>query len=229
MSAKNQYQEKTSDYYNDLYKNSGNDVEGVGSASILKKNIRYSKISEVFLKDNSDISIHDVGFALAHYYHFLKENFPNRNIVYSGSEVTSSFVEECEKNLPDCKFYHRDIKTDGINEEYDYITFSGTFYHRAGISDEVYYEEIKGSLESAFEKTKKGIAVNFMSDLVDFKYESLYYQNMNEVVDYARKNLSRFVHVDQSYPLYEYTLYIYKDSYIQSLYPDAELNKYFAS
>ncbi len=48
----------------------------------------------------------------------------------------------------------------------------------------------------------------------------------NKMFDYCCKNFSRFVAIDQSYPLYEWTISIFKKEYMQEKYPQPELIKY---
>ena len=226
---KDQYRRKIETYYTDLYKSSENEIRGVGSSSMQKKNLRYQKISNVFKDDNEEISIHDVGFALGHFYDFIRREFSVKKITYSGSEVTNEFTKECIKKYPECSFINRCISKEGFDtdESYDYIIFSGTFYHQADIDEESYFNEIKKSLEKAFEHTNKAIAINFLTTNVDYKIKSLYYQEMSKILQFIHTKLSRFIKIDQDYPLYEYTIFIYKESYIKQKYQADHFKKYF--
>ena len=48
-------------------------------------------------------------------------------------------------------------------------------------------------------------------DRVDFRSPSLYYANPGEVVDFCCRELSRYVVLRHDYPLYEHTIYVYRE------------------
>lgn len=75
------------DYYGNLFEKHGPGVDAVASGQQVYKDLRYEKLSRLFCGDDL-FSIHDVGFGIGHYYEYLKSRFPEKNIIYSGSEVT---------------------------------------------------------------------------------------------------------------------------------------------
>jgi hypothetical protein len=187
----NQIAKKQEEYYYSLLQKHGAGVNAVASGDQLYKDLRYKKLSKVF-GDETDFSIHDVGFGLGHYYEYLKKNHDNKNFRYSGSEVTKSFVDYCKNKYPNNDFYLRDIASKSFNDNYDFLVFGGTFYHKVDIENDVFERFIEIIIKNAFDMSVKGIAFNSITEYVDYKYPDLYYANIDVLLNYIVKNLSRF-------------------------------------
>ena len=65
----------------------------------------------------------------------------------------------------------------------------------------------------------KGIAFNFISEFVDYKYDGLYYQSINSIINYIVNNLSRHFTIDHSSPLYEFTICVYRENILNLVTP----------
>ena len=65
-------------------------------------------------------------------------------------------------------------------------------------------------IQRMFKYARYGLAFNMMTDQVDYKVDRLYYANPAYYFDFCRKNLSRRICLRHDYPLYEFTLYIYR-------------------
>lgn len=216
------------DYYSRLFKEKSYSPEAVGSANLTNKKIRYTKLSQVFINDNN-FTVHDVGHGLGYYYEFLKENFPEKNIKYSGSEVCQRFVDFCKKNYPECSFHYRNLSIAPFKEKYDYLIFGGTFYHIEDNDTDEWKSFIESNLLNAFKSCNKGISFNFVTEFCDYFDKGLFYCELDYIIKFITQNLSRFFSIDHSYPLYEFTVCVYKESHIKKLYPEDELKKYFRS
>lgn len=57
---------------------------------------------------------------------------------------------------------------------------------------------------------KEGVVFNIMKSQVDFMKEDLYYKSPLEIMAYCMTLTDKFI-LDSSYPLYEYSVYLYKD------------------
>ena len=213
-------------YYGELFNQHGPSVDAVASGKQIYKNLRYKKLSRVFEEDDR-ITLHDVGFGLGHYFEFLKENLGDKEIVYSGSEVTKEFVDYCRKVYPKLKFYHRDLATKPYSDLYDYLIFGGTFYHIVDTPENDFLDFIESILENSFKMCKKGMSFNFISNFVDYKFQGLFYANIDHVTKFITEKLSRYFLIDHSYPLYEFTACVYKEEYVRSLFSEQEFLKYY--
>jgi hypothetical protein len=213
-------------YYGQLLERHGPGVEAVASGKQVYKDLRYEKLCRVFERDR-ECSLHDVGFGLGHLYEYMKRQFPEKAVRYSGSEVTPQFVEHCTRAYPESHFVGRDLADGPFEDRYDYLVFGGTFYHLADTPAPEFGDYVRRTLSSAFAMCNRGIAFNFITGYVDYRLDGLFYGEVPEVVDFVARDLSRFFGIDHAYPLYEYTVCVYRDQYIASLYPDEAFHKYY--
>ena len=82
-------------------------------------------------------------------------------------------------------------------------------------------------IEKMFSICKKGIVFNFLTSNNTFTKDDLIYFNPMKILDFCINKLSRFVIVDNCYPLYEVTITVYKKDFIKELYPEGCFIKYF--
>ena len=213
-------------YYGDLFDKHGTGVDAVASGKQIYKDLRFKKLSAIF-EDDDNFSIHDVGFGVGHYLDYITKKYPRLHIDYSGSEVTKRFVGHCQDKYPDKQFYHRDLSSSSFNEKYDYLVFGGTFYHKVDCSDEEFEAFVFRILKNTFKMSNKGIAFNFITDFVDYKYPDLYYAKLDKISDFVVNNLSRYFKIDHGYPLYEFTVHVFQENHIKQQFEDDEFKKYF--
>jgi hypothetical protein len=214
------------DYYGDLFKKFNYSPEAVASGKQIYKDLRYEKLSKLF-GDDKEFSIHDVGMGLGHYYEFLRRRFPDKIIFYSGSEVVENFYTFCRDKYPGSQFYLRDLSLRPHEDTYDYLIFGGTFYHMCGIPRKEWEQYIFKIIRNAFSMAKKGIAFNFITEFCDFYDKELYYCNIQKLLNFITDDLSRFFMIDHAYPLYELTVYVYKEVIVKDNYREEEFKKYF--
>lgn len=213
-------------YYGGLFQKHGPTVDAVASGKQIYKEMRYKKLSQVF-GDDHEFSLHDVGMGLGHYYEYLRRNFPDRQITYSGSEVVSEFYDYCQRHYPECKFFLRDIGEGDYPDRYDYLVFGGTFYHPCETSRSDWERFMFCILSKAFSMAQRGIVFNVITQYCDFYEKGLYYCNISKILDFITDELSRFFVIDHAYPLYEMTVMVYRQDVIQQQYPEPEYEKYF--
>ena len=65
-------------------------------------------------------------------------------------------------------------------------------------------------IKKMFEISEIGIAFNVMSNKVNYMVDNLYYRSPSELMEYCFDHLSRKIKIDHSYPIYEYTVYVYR-------------------
>jgi hypothetical protein len=213
-------------HYSKLFNIHGNSVKSVASGKKTYKDMRYEKLSQIFLDDNN-FSIFDVGFGLAHFYEYLEKHHKNKNIIYSGSEVVREFYEKCSNKYTHLDFNMHDLSIKPLSKKYDYLIFGGTFYQLAGSKKKEFEKYARRMLINGFKSCSKGIAVNFITDKVDYRIKGLYYENLGKITDFIETNISRFYTVEKSYPLFEFTITIYKEDIIKSKFKKKAFKKYF--
>jgi hypothetical protein len=56
-----------------------------------------------------------------------------------------------------------------------------------------------------------------MTSYVNYQASNLYYRNPAELLAWCMSQLTSKVRLDHAYPLYEYTVYLYRDSVLSGL------------
>ena len=143
---------------------------------------------------------------------FLKER--NINCEYYGWDISEKMIEVAQKRHPEAKFRVSNIREEEVsdyNNFFDYILISGLFYIKVDAEPEVHEAWIKANLSKLWSSCKKGIAVNFMTEYVDWKEKDLYYCSIGDIISFCANNLSRWFILRHDYQLWEFTVYIYKE------------------
>ena len=178
-------------HYRGLLEKHAGTPMAVSSESAAHKRLRFDQIAKVFSNDDS-FSLHDIGMGLGAFGSYLIENYPNRNIVYSGSEILPEFVDGARAAHPSSFFYCRDIAEHPGDECYDYVILSGVFHQRRQTSISDWEKFSRKILRTAFSMCRKGWAFNFISPFVDFYQTEVYYANLPRVINFVVEELSRF-------------------------------------
>jgi hypothetical protein len=213
-------------YYRDLYNKKKGTTMIVSSESWAHKNVRFEKITNL-MKDDDKFSVHDVGMGIADMYQYMRNRFPNKSFIYSGTEILGEYYEEAKNRFPECNFFLRDIAESAFEEHYDYLIMSGIFHQRRESSIRDWEKFAQQIISNSFKMCNKGIAFNFISPFVDFYQTEVYYANMPKILNFINDDLSRFFTVYHDYPLFEFTVHVYKEEYIKLRYQQSELQKYF--
>ena len=158
-----------------------------------------------------ETNVLDYGCGLGHLYKYINAKFPLCE--YSGADIVSEFINENHRNYPDVSFNLIADESDVI-EPYDYIVSAGVFNLLCTDSVEEHRLIVFDILEHLFTKTRIALAVNFMTDEVDFIQDGAFHMNAVELLEYAKARLTNRVVLDQSYMPYEFTLTCYKNDEI---------------
>lgn len=223
---KNKTRPSQEQIYKDLYEQHKGTPMAVSSESWNHKHTRFSMVCDIFKNDNN-ITVHDVGMGVADMGKFIKAEFPEKNIEYSGTEILDEYVDEAQTSFPDSKFYRRDIAEQSFEDRYDYLLLSGVFHQRRDSTIRDWEKFSQLILKNSFEMCNKGIAFNFISPFVDFYQTQVYYANLPKLINFINDELSRFFEIRHNYALFEFTVYVYKEQYIKSQYTQLEFQKYF--
>ena len=228
---KNIYKNNTSsdqiNYFQNLIKIHGNNHKALSSESIDHKKCRYEQLSKIFAKDNN-FTIHDIGSGFGDYLKYLNDTHNDKIFQYSGSDIVPEFIKECKNKFPKKnKFYLRDLSEKSFPEQYDYVVMSGVFHQIRNTKRKDWEEFAFVLIENAFKMSKKGLAFNFVSPFVDFYKENIYYCDLTKLINMVSSKLTRFFEINHSYPLYEFTFFIYHESKIRDNNKFKKLDKYF--
>lgn len=216
--------EKQKQLWEQKLENHGNLLQSVGSESIEHKQLRYQYISHVFYGDAS-FSLLDVGAGVGDYFEYLSRVFPEKNIIYRGTEITPEFCRIAREKYPDISIDTVNILDHEVGP-HDYVVLSGIFHQRGEVPIDEWRQYMVHMLIRAFQICTKGIAFNVLSNHAEYEREGNFYVNLTELQDFVVRRLSRFYTLNHAYPLFEGTICCYKLDAVLSLYPQRTFRKY---
>ena len=104
---------------------------------------------------------------------------------------------------PNIKLEVRDFQIKPFSKKFDWIFMSGVMSFVRN------YNFIEKLIEDSFKICKKGISINFISDLADFKSKDLFYADPTKIFTIAKK-FSKRILIRHDYAPYQFVLYVYK-------------------
>ena len=188
------------------------------------QNLRFERLLanlELTYKGN----IHDIGCGICDMYQYLKDN--KSNLIYSGTDIVPAMKELVSKKYPDIAYSIRNIIDENIEETYDYVVLSGTFNLPGDIDHQDWKVFTRKMILSMYSIAKRGIAFNFLTKKSDYYNDEMYYESMEDILDFCVTNLSRHVYIDHAYPLFEFSCTVLKPDIVQERYNNKTFNKYF--
>ena len=194
--------ENTIRRYEERFRKFGVSVKTMGWRDKSQQNLRFTVLSGI--GDLNLKTVLDVGCGFGDLYGYLAKSA--RKVKYTGYDISPKIIRAAEKRFPGASFEIKDILEERVQERFDYVFSSGVFNHR--ISENLTFT--KRMIKKMFEISKKGLAFNMMTDYVDFRERRLFYYSPEGIFKFA-KNLSRYVILRHDYPLYEFTIYVYKE------------------
>ncbi len=160
----------------------------------------------------ADFSLLDYGCGLAHLHPYLDKRF--KRFRYTGTDMLPEFVALARAKHPDADFAVAASPAE-IMGEYDHIVMSGVFNMLYVDDIEAHKRVVWEGLETLFARARKTMAVNFMTDQVDFRQPGAFHLDPRELLEFSRTKLSRRLLIDQGYMPFEYTLVVWKDDAIR--------------
>lgn len=172
--------------------------------SIDSQVLRFSILADV--GDLTRASVLDVGCGLGDLSKYLLRRFGS--VRYEGIDISPSMIEVARAKYPGSRFRVANLLEDRSGKLWDYVLASGPFHVKGDVPARAWGRFVRRTVKAMFERARKAIAFNLMSDDVDYRYRRLYYARCSEFFDFC-KRLSRCVVARHDYPLYEFTMYVY--------------------
>lgn len=129
---------------------------------------------------------------------------------YTGIDVAEEMIDWARGNIAGARFVLGDILEMSLERQFDYVACNGILTQKLdvpGLEMDAYAARLVRSLYGA---CRSGIVFNVMSTKVNFFSNNLYYRNPAEMIGWCMTELTPHVRLDHSYPLYEYSVYLYK-------------------
>ena len=133
-----------------------------------------------------------------------------RSLRYTGIDVSAPMIESARRQFPGAQFFHVDALEFRPETTFDYVVCSGILTQKLTASSrdmDVFAQQL---IRTMFGLCTVGIAFNVMSTKVNFTVPNLYYKSPLELLGFCIETVTPRVRLDHAYPLYEYTLFLYK-------------------
>jgi SAM-dependent methyltransferase len=154
-------------------------------------------------------SVCEIGCGAGHLVDWLRQGGVGAR--YCGIDLSPDMLDAARRRHPDVAFEHRDILLGEAARDYDFVLCSGLFNVKLDHGEDEWRRFVDATLRRMYAMCRVGIAFNLMTDLVDFRSPSLFYANPGETLELCRRELSRSAVLRHDYPLYEFTVYVYRE------------------
>lgn len=184
-----------------------------------RQEIRFEELLSFF--DCEGKSILDIGCGFGDLNRILSHH---ANVYsYTGIDLVSDLIIEGQNRYPqkNIKFLNADFLGYQFTEQFDIVVASGIFNHKfqSGEND-IFVERV---IQKAWTLCTNGIALDFLSDKVEYGYDHTYHNNPERILRLAY-NFSRNVALRNNYMPFEFCVFIGKDQGFDK--SDAIFNSY---
>lgn len=174
--------------------------------------LRYEKMLEVIpaeekMKEKT-IRVLDVGCGFGGILGYAGEK--GLSLDYTGIDVSSALVDKGKALYPKAKWMTGDVLKMAETERFDYVICNGILTQKLQASHLEMNAYAHALIRKLFALAEKAAAFNVMSTLVNFQAPNLYYRSPVEMLSYCVNEITRKVRLDHAYPLYEYTVFLYR-------------------
>ena len=200
-------------HYEDCLAKYGDTHLGVDWPDLLDAERRYRVMLEVVREENRmGLTLLDFGCGASHLYpYMLKSQYDA--LKYHGLDASLAFCELSRSKYPLNDYICADVlQAPERLGEFDYVVMNGVFTEKRELSFEEMFEYLKSVLRVVFPKVRCGLAFNVMSKAVDWERDDLFHLPADPLIAFLTKELSRHFVLRNDYGLYEYTVYVYKET-----------------
>jgi hypothetical protein len=120
-------------------------------------------------------------------------------------------IASAREKYVDAEWLVGDILNIEGSRKFDYVVCNGILTQKLEASIREMDEYLKHLVTRMFELCRVGVAFNVMTTYVNFTAPNLYYRNPAELLAWCMSQLTPRVRLDHAYPLYEYTVYLYRE------------------
>lgn len=188
--------------YRSRYDEIGHGVRTLGWRGQEDQWLRFKILCD--MADMSGSSICDVGCGYGDLATYLLTRF--KKFSYTGIDITELFIKRAKEMHPEHEFLCVDITEGDFALRADYFLISGAMNFR--VDDNMALTTTM--LSRMFKLANKGVGINFLSTYVTYQKSHNFHHSPEEMFAFAR-TLTSSITLRHDYPLWEFTLYLYKD------------------
>lgn len=197
------------EYYTEKIRTYGPSPRGVDWNSEESQQLRFVQVLKIIPSPLEHFSILDYGCGFGSMYEFMKRKYPDFR--YTGYDISTVMIEQAKKLHSNASVEWKSSVSE--IQRHDYVIASGIFNVRLGNSNEEWEKYIVDTLHLMDQYSAKGFSFNVLSKYSDVEYmkDYLHYADPAFLLDYCKRNFSKYVAVLHDYPLHEFTVLVRKD------------------
>jgi SAM-dependent methyltransferase len=173
-----------------------------------KNKVRFEALIKEWHSEISESAICDFGCGFGDFFGFLTNEKKIKLTDYTGIDINENLINIGRELYPEANFWVGDIVQENYSKTFDFIFSSGVFNHKLSHGDE--YHFIDETLQKINQLSRKGFAINFLSDKVDYRHEHTFHSNPGKILDIVYQ-FSNHILLRNDYMPFEFTVYVRKD------------------
>lgn len=203
--------ERLKRHYEETFAKHGATSKGVDWGADQDVFLRYDKMLAVAEGEllNGATSLLDVGCGYGGLLAYLQHK--GSALKYKGIDVAENMIDYARQKFPAHEFKVADVLNISSTQQFDYVVCNGILTQKLSTSIPEMDQFANALIRKCFSMARKGVAFNVMTTKVNFMADNLYYRNPGEMLQWCLSEITPSVKIDQSYRLYEYTVYLYPD------------------
>ncbi len=195
------YKEYVISYFDRTLQAHGDRPASVG-LSPQGQSLRFEEL--LAIGDISGKKVLDYGCGKGDLYQFFKDK--NIPVSYTGFDINENLISFAGSKFPEADFRVFDIEEEVLIEDFDYIFLCGVFNLKVKGLDET----IKNVLKMLFQRCNNALAFNALSADCTRKDFELHYADPQEMLEFAKNELSPHAVIRQGRVPDDFILFVYK-------------------
>ena len=213
MSFVNEISHLLAEHYGRAFAMHGATPEGVDwgpdPADHLLRLDRMLAVLELGGQQDTQPTLLDVGCGYGSLLDLIHER--GLSLAYTGIDVCPQMVEFAKSKHTNHEWLVGDLLSMETGRHFDYLICNGVLTQKLSASVRDMDLFLRLFVSKMFDLCNIGIAFNVMTTHVNFMAPNLYYRNPVELLGWCMSALTPKVRLDHAYPMYEYTVYLYRD------------------
>jgi SAM-dependent methyltransferase len=187
----------------------GSAPEGAQWSDSRTQRLRLGVLSEV--GDLRASKVLDFGCGTGALFAYLSEELGFTG-EFVGYDLAWPAIDLARQLHPAGRFERRDVLSQGVHEDFDYILASGVFNNRTSDG----WGLMTTLLAALWPYARRALAFNALSTYVDFREDHLWYVDPGEVFAWCKRELSPALSLRHDYQLkagvipFEFTVFVYR-------------------
>lgn len=169
---------------------------------------RMLAVTELGRQPHARHSILDVGCGYGSLLDLMKQR--SLDFSYTGIDLCEEMIETARTKHPAEEWIVDNILNMDESRRFDYVVCNGLLTQKLQAKISTMDRFLVTLVTKMFDLCNIGVAFNVMSTHVNHTVENLYYRNPAELIAWCMSQLTPRIRLDHAYPLFEYTIYLYR-------------------